>query len=91
MRAYARSPETFFGTLKHVSKGIKEPLDAFDFVYETYSKSTRENLLEFMADWPQVDHLQTLDQQELAKFYAATVATQMWTDISKGQTKLSDE
>jgi hypothetical protein len=91
MRAYARSPETFFGTLKHISKGIKEPLDAFDFVHGSYSKSTREKLLEFMADWPQIAELQKLGQKELAEFYAATVATQMWTDISKGRTKLSDK
>jgi hypothetical protein len=88
MAAYARSPETFFGTIKHLSKGIKEPLEAFDFVYETYSKSTREKLLEFMADWLQIEHLRKLDQKELAEFYAATVAAHIWADIAGGRTKL---
>jgi hypothetical protein len=91
MAAYARSPETFFGTLKHVSKGIKEPLEAFDFVYETYSKSTREKLLEFMAGWPKIEHMRKLDQKKLAEFYAATVATHIWADIASGRTKLSHD
>jgi hypothetical protein len=46
---YKRSPETFFGVLRPVPKGIKAPLDAYDFVFESYSKSSRK-LLEFMAD-----------------------------------------
>jgi hypothetical protein len=27
--------ETFFGVKKHVSKGLKQPMDAYDFFYET--------------------------------------------------------
>ena len=89
MRAHGRSPETFFGTVKHVSKGIKEPLEAFDFVYATYSKSTREKLLEFMVEWPQIEELRKLGQQELAEHYAAGIASQMWDDIANERTKLT--
>ena len=89
MGAYARSPETFFGTLKQVSKGIKSPLEAFDFVYATYSRSTREKLLEFMAEWPQIEELRKLGQQELAEHYSAGIAAQMWDDIVNGRTKLT--
>jgi hypothetical protein len=89
MSAYARSPETFFGTLKHVGGQIKEPLDAFDFVHETYSRTPREKLLAFMAGWPKQEELRTLDQPALAEQYAAGVATQMWDDIVNGRTKLS--
>ena len=75
MSAYARSPETFFGTVKRVARGIKEPLEAFDFVYGTYSKSTREKLLEFMAEWPQIEELRKLGQQELKKMKSAAAQT----------------
>jgi hypothetical protein len=89
MSAYARSPETFFGTIKHVSKGIKSPLEAFDFIYATYSKSTRESLLEFMAEWPQIAELRKLGQEELAEHYAAGIATRMWDDVANGRTRLT--
>lgn len=91
MSAYTRSPETFFGTLKQVGRAIREPLEAFDFVYDTYSKTPRERLLTFMADWPRQDELRKLDQTALAEHYAAGVATQMWDDIVNGRTKLTKE
>lgn len=89
MSAYARSPETFFGTIKPVSKRIKSPLEVFDFVYATYSRSTREKLIEFMAEWPQIEELRNLSQKELAEHYAAGVAAQMWDDIASERTKLA--
>lgn len=91
MRAYIRSPETFFGTVKHIPKGIKSALEAFDFVYGTYSRSTREKLLEFMSEWPQIQELRKLGQQELAEHYAAAIAAQMWDDIANGRTKLTQD
>jgi hypothetical protein len=72
-----------------VSKGIKSPLEAFDFVYATYSRSRREKLLEFMAEWPQIEELRKLGQQELAEHYSAGIAAQMWDDIVNGRTKLT--
>lgn len=89
--AYRRSPETFFGVMKQISKGIKHPLDAFDFLYATYSKSSREKLLEFMADAADIDALRALDQRELAEQYCARLATKMWADISDGKTNLTHE
>lgn len=75
---YRASPSTFFGQVKHVPSGIKSPLDAFDFCYETYSKSTKEKLLGFMADWPNAEELRALSQPELADLYCDRMAAAMW-------------
>ena len=91
MAAYRKSPDTFFGVLKHGSKGIKHPLDAFDFIFETYSKSSREKLLEFMSSWRDIDQLRTLSQRELAEHYAATLGAQMWAEFVSSKTKLSSD
>lgn len=79
---YKRSPDTFFGIVRPVSKGIKTPLDAYDFAFESYSKSPREKLLEFMAEWPDIERLRTLSQRELAQEYAAGIATAMWATFN---------
>lgn len=80
---YKRSPDTFFSVVRPVSKGIKTPLDAYDFVFETYSKSSREKLLEFMAESPEIERLRTLSQRELAEEYAAGIATAMWSTLGQ--------
>ena len=79
--AYKRSPGTFFSVLRPVSKDIKTPLDAYDFFFESYSKSSREKLLEFMAQSPEIERLRTLSQRELAEEYAAGLATAMWATL----------
>lgn len=41
LAAYRRSPETFFGVIQEVPKGIHEPLDCYDFFWQTYSAASR--------------------------------------------------
>lgn len=84
LAVYRRSPETFFGELRQVGRGVDGPLDAYDFIFDTYSKSTREALLGFMKDWPDIDDLSKLDQTQLARQYAARIGTQMWSEIARG-------
>jgi hypothetical protein len=79
LASYKRSPDAFFGVLKPVSKGLKTPLDAFDFFFATYSQSSREKLLEFMAGAPDIVALERLPQRELAQIYCAQMATALWT------------
>jgi len=79
LASYKRSPDTFFGVLKPVSKGLKTPLDAFDFFFATYSQSSREKLLEFMSAWPDIESVRSLAQRELAQIYCAQMATALWT------------
>jgi hypothetical protein len=70
--------ETFFGVKKHVSKGLKQPMDAYDFFYETYARASKDKLLEFMAGWPNIEAMKSLSQQELAKRFSAQLAQTMW-------------
>jgi hypothetical protein len=79
LATYKRSPDTFFGVIKVVSKEITEPLDCYDFFWEVYSKSTREKLLEFTATWPDHAMLSQLDQKELSRIYCARMAEMMWS------------
>jgi hypothetical protein len=76
--SYRHSPETFFGVVNHVGKKLKHPLDAYDFVYGSYSQSPKERLLRFMAGWPDLPTLQILEQPELAKRYCARMAEGIW-------------
>src|ERR1044072_5207548 len=69
--AYNRSPDTFFGVIKIVSGEVTEPLDYYDFLWESYSRSTREKLLEFTVGWPDAERLSALSQIELAQAYCA--------------------
>ena len=84
LTTYKRSPDTFFGVIKEVAKGIKEPLDAYDFFWQTYSRTSRDKLLEFMSTWPDYPALTKLDQKELAQNYCARMAELMWAGHGRG-------
>jgi hypothetical protein len=89
--AYRRSPETFFGVLKPVGrKGFAGPLDAFDFLFESYSKTPHKKLLEFMASWPEIEELRWLDQQQLAEHYCDRLATTIWNEAAANRAKKVD-
>lgn len=74
MVRYRQSPQTFFDVVKEQSQHIYSPLDAYDFFYETYARAQKATLLEFMAQWPDIESLRPLDQTELAKHYCARMA-----------------
>jgi hypothetical protein len=75
---YRGSPDTFFGVVKQLPKGLKHPLDVFDFCFNSYSQSSREKLLEFMSTWPNIATLRDLPQRDLAEIYSAHMATAFW-------------
>lgn len=74
LAAWNQHPETFFGELRPASLEAKNPLDLYDFFLATYSKSTKDNLLAFMAESPDINELCILDQPSLAKRYAFEAA-----------------
>jgi hypothetical protein len=78
---YRQSPDTFFGILKHVPKGLKQPIDMYDFLHETYAKTPRSKLLEFIANWPEFYEWRDLPEEELAKRYCARMAEGMWVQF----------
>lgn len=76
LHAYAQHPATFFGVIDR-SAGRSPPttdLDWFDFLWETYSQSPKEKLLEFMGHAPDFEQLRAMTQEELATKYCVRMA-----------------
>lgn len=69
MSAYRAHPNTFFGRVEENHKA-NSPLELYDFFLESYSKLSKEKLLERMAAAPDINFLKTLSQSELASVYA---------------------
>jgi hypothetical protein len=67
--AYRRQPDTFFGVTRKQTKKAKDSLDLFDFFYESYRKTARQRLLEFVKDRPDFDALKKLSDEELLISY----------------------
>jgi len=82
--AYKRHPDTFFATYKQQSRTANTPIEFYDFLYESYSQSTKEKLLEFMKDSTNYDELVEMTQEELAKLYCEGMTNHM---IEKGRFK----
>lgn len=70
MSAWRRYPDVFFGTVSSSNLRTQDPLELYDFFLRTYSQSSRENLLKFMAEWPDLEDMQRLEQSALAKEYS---------------------
>lgn len=68
LQAYAQHPATFFGVIdRNAGRPMANTaLDWFNFFWETYSLSSKEELLEFMAQAPDIERLKLLSQGELA-------------------------
>jgi len=63
--AYRRQPDTFFGVPLKQGKKAQDPLDLFDFFYESYKGCPRERLLEFVKERPDFESLKNLSDEEL--------------------------
>ena len=69
MAAYKAHPDTFFGEVSRNSKA-NTPLDLYDFFLRGYEKTPKEKILEFFSGRPNIEHLETFSQPELAAMYA---------------------
>lgn len=67
--AFKKHPDTFFGVYKKHDNRSKDALDFYDFCYRNYKKTTKEKLLEFLKDHPNLDKFREMPQEELAKVY----------------------
>jgi hypothetical protein len=87
--AYLRMPETFFGVLNlNAESKARDPLEMFDWMFESYSKTPKEKLLEFFGPAGKEAGLQTMSQEELAILYCEHFAGSMHQrQISQGQTQ----
>jgi len=74
LEAYKKYPDTFFGVVKYVGKQCKDLIDWYDFFFETYKDTSKKKLLEFMKDADDIQSLEKLSQQDLAKTYCERLA-----------------
>jgi len=79
--AYRKHPDTFFGVVRRQPKGIKDPIEFYDFVYECYSKSSKQKLLEFLNNASDIERLRQLSQEELAKLYSERVVYEAFRNV----------
>lgn len=71
LQAYSEHPATFFGVIDQNAgrSGLNTGLDWFDFFWESYSQSSKETLLELMAEQADQERLKAMTQHELATEY----------------------
>jgi len=75
MAAYLRMPETFFGILEpNAMSRARDPLELYDWLFETYRKTPKEKLLEFVRGSHDEARLQGLSQHDLAVEYCERCA-----------------
>ena len=67
--AYKRHPETFFGTVSPSACKANDPLDLYDFFFETYGHAPREKLLDLISEHQDAEQLVGLTREELAILY----------------------
>lgn len=69
LSAYRRHPDTFFGVYKPPSKRTEDPLQLYDFFFNSYHNTSIDRLLDFMKDHPDFESLKALSEEELAITY----------------------
>lgn len=73
--AYRKYPETFFGTVdSNAGRKCENIFDWYDFFFESYGRTPKEKLLEFMKDARDIEALKTLSQEDLAVTYCERLA-----------------
>jgi hypothetical protein len=74
MAAWKRHPDTFFGVLGQRRTRAETPLELYDFLHESFSRSSKDDLLKVMSDAPDFETLAQLDQPRLASIHAERMA-----------------
>ncbi|NTU49657.1 MAG: hypothetical protein HGA87_01955 [Desulfobulbaceae bacterium] len=87
--AYKKYPDTFFGVHRHQGGKTEDPLELFDFFHETYKKTPREKLLEFMKNWPNINEIKKLSDDELSITYCEGLVYSILRDKTQGRTRSS--
>jgi hypothetical protein len=88
LEAYRQHPSTFFGTIDRNAgrKPLVTAIDHFDFLWESYGKTDRDTLLDWMQGAPNIDELRKLDQTEIATRYCVGMAGSMMRERSARRT-----
>ncbi len=80
---YKVHPEAFFGAIQSVNKNAKDAYEFFEFFLDTYQKSTKKKLLEFMRGALDIEALQQMEQPDLAIEYSERCAAMAASTMKK--------
>jgi hypothetical protein len=69
LAVYERHPDTFFGVPQRPQKGARDALELYDFFYDGYKSSSKENLLKLLKGASDMEALKTLSREELLQTY----------------------
>ncbi len=83
LQAYRKYPDTFFGVSLNHSKEAKEPMDLFDFFFNSYKQTPPEKILEFMKNSPDIEELKKLSPDELLITYCERLVYSVVNDTTK--------
>jgi hypothetical protein len=68
--AYRDHPDTFFGRYDRSATGpLRDPLDLYDWIYESFSGASKEQLLENLKDAEDIAELKNLPHKDLLSIY----------------------
>ena len=70
MRRTLRVHITGVKCIPQFSKNIEDPVDFYEFLFNSYKETPREKLLEFMNGAPDIEDLKKLPDDELRFVYA---------------------
>lgn len=73
--AYRRHPDTFFGVADQNGRSLTEPLDLYDWLFRSYGKSSREQLLALLGTAAARPDVAAMSQRELAELYCEGLVT----------------
>lgn len=79
LQAYAQHPTTFFGVIdRNASLPMaKTALDCFNFLWEIFSHTPKDKMLEFMAQAQDIELLKGMSQKEVATEYCTRMVDWM--------------
>ncbi len=83
LSAWKRHPKTFFGQYEEEHDPPTNWLEMAEFLYRSYSHTSKERLLEFMAAHEDIQSMAALSQEELAVIYCESMAWSIWNDAHK--------
>ena len=67
LKDYQRHPDTFFGIYRKQGRVLDNPIELFDFFYDSYKDTPRERLLELIKSASDFDHFKDSSQKDLAE------------------------
>jgi hypothetical protein len=81
--AYQKYRDTFFGVSLNQSGEAKDPMELFDFFYNSYKKTPPDKLLEFMKNASDLEALRKLSSEELLVTYCERLVYSIINDQTK--------